>query len=65
MSDLSETMELFTEQIGFIIFFLISCLMISLFFERKILNGFLILVFAGEVLANAGKVKNLYGKVVK
>lgn len=54
----------FTEQIGFIVFFLISCLLISLFFDRKILYGFLVLVFAGEILANARKISTLYGKVV-
>jgi len=63
MNATSTAIEEFTGQIGFITFFLVSCLLISTFFSEKVLYWFLILVFAGEVLTNGSKLKSLYGKV--
>jgi uncharacterized membrane protein len=63
MNASSTAVEEFTGQIGFIVFFLISCLLVSMFFNEKVLYYYLLLVFAGEVVMNSTKVANLYRKV--
>ncbi len=61
---MNEAMQDFTEQIGFIIFFLVTTLLVSMVANEKILHAYLLLIFAGEVIFNAQKIKTLYGKVI-
>lgn len=63
MTATSDAMEIITGEIGFIAFFLISCLLISMFFSEKILYYYLLLVFLGELIFNSQKLAELYRKV--
>lgn len=61
MSD--EIMQEFTGQFGFIIFFLVSSLLISLTFGEKVLYGYLLLVFLSQMVLNADKIGSIIRKI--
>jgi hypothetical protein len=54
----------FTESFGFIIFFLVMCLTLTMFFGDKVLFYFLVLILAGMVTVNQPKITSLIGRYV-
>lgn len=56
-------MKEFTQSMPFLIFFLISTLLLNMFAGSKMANAFLMLVLASMAVMNADKIKSLLGKV--
>ena len=52
----------FLSQMGFVIFFIILALIVTVIFGDKVATGFLSLVLLSVVLMNSGKVSALLGK---
>lgn len=51
----------FTQNLPFIIFFLIVVLLLSMATNQKVTNGFLVLTLLSMVVLNADKFKNMLG----
>lgn len=54
--------EEFTGSLGFIVYFLIICLVLSSLAGEKVTRYFLYLVLAGMLVSNTDKIKNLLGR---
>lgn len=52
----------FTESFGFIVYFLVACLILSTFVGEKITRYFLYIVLAGMLVSNTDKITSLLGR---
>jgi len=62
MADIKGAAQEFTASFGFIVYFLIVCLILSTLAGEKVTRYFLYLVLAGMLVTNTDKFTNLLGR---